>query len=239
MNPTGRLTLKGFKAGEAFTLLELLVIITIIGMLAAFLVPSFGRARESARRIQCINNLRQIGFAWHFYLDDYDDRFPVIPESSWYAYGGKSGVCGDNPASSRVLNPYIGVDVSQEDIENDQLLTIFWCPSDKGNYGEGAELSVFDYYGTSYLPNMKLLYSEPDPWGKTYNRPLSSITAPFSKVCLTEDIYVGFHGSNFINVLFLDGHVKTHKFPDDYAMVGMDPAKDVYYYCGPWGFNPI
>ena len=46
-----------------FTLIELLVVIAKIGVLAAFLAPAIGSARESGRRIQCANNLRQIGIA--------------------------------------------------------------------------------------------------------------------------------------------------------------------------------
>jgi prepilin-type N-terminal cleavage/methylation domain-containing protein/prepilin-type processing-associated H-X9-DG protein len=60
----------------AFTLIELLVVIAIIAILAAILFPVFAQAREQARTISCLSNMKQLGLAIKMYAQDYDEQFP-------------------------------------------------------------------------------------------------------------------------------------------------------------------
>ncbi|MBI4026894.1 MAG: type II secretion system protein [Verrucomicrobia bacterium] len=94
-----------------FTLIELLVVIAIISILAALLSPALKAARDQARAVQCMNNLKQIGIAFTMYLDDNNGRF-MTWDLAWD--GGASG--WDWELSQLYFN---GTD------------DVFWCPAKK------------------------------------------------------------------------------------------------------------
>ena len=68
----------GFTPGKSagFTLIELIVVLAIIATLAAILFPVFAQAREQARSISCLSNMKQIGLSIKMYAQDYDEQFP-------------------------------------------------------------------------------------------------------------------------------------------------------------------
>jgi prepilin-type N-terminal cleavage/methylation domain-containing protein/prepilin-type processing-associated H-X9-DG protein len=63
---------------SAFTLIELLVVIAIIAILAAILFPVFAQAREKARAISCLSNIKQVNLSWQMYLQDYDEQMVTM-----------------------------------------------------------------------------------------------------------------------------------------------------------------
>ena len=88
---------------SAFTLIELLVVIAIIAILAAILFPVFAQAREKARAISCMSNMKQIGISMQMYTQDYDETLFFRPATSAARVGsGRSGVViTDTVASAR------------------------------------------------------------------------------------------------------------------------------------------
>jgi len=116
---------------KGFTLIELLVVIAIIGILAAMLFPVFARARESARKTQCLSNVKNIALAVNMYLTDYDRLFPWACNKTEADYFNSFSGATWPVACNRAMkgNPYLREPVILEDYTKNR--EIWKCPSAK------------------------------------------------------------------------------------------------------------
>ena len=112
---------------SAFTLIELLVVMAIIGVLAALLLPTLGRSKETARAVTCMSNLHQIGVALELYIQENNNRLPVMEDVS------PSSPSPAIPGPNTVLAPQLG------------NVAVLACPSD--NQG------LYQQTGSSYSWN--------------------------------------------------------------------------------------
>jgi prepilin-type N-terminal cleavage/methylation domain-containing protein len=152
----GRSVLRGF------TLIELLVVIAIIAILAGMLLPALSKAKEKAKRIQCVSNLKQQGLACTLYSGDFDDYFPTgTPPAgfspaiyAYYNYGGKQGT--EYTGQLRLLNPYVAI-AGKVSTNSHGAELVFKCPSDNGalkaGWPQDRKPTIFDTFGSSYLYN--------------------------------------------------------------------------------------
>ena len=91
---------------SAFSVVELLVVISIIVLLIALLIPALGAAREQARQAMCLGNQRQITAASLAYTNDHDGEFPLNETAAPFAMTSRSGWVGWADARPR-FNPYL------------------------------------------------------------------------------------------------------------------------------------
>jgi len=136
-----------------FTLIELLVVIAIIGILIGLLVPAVQKVREAAARIQCRNNLHQIGLACH----NYHDTNGALPPGYWASGAYLDGATDTAPGWgwAAFLLPYIEQDnlyrqldlrrPVQESPAIQTVVRVYLCPSDL--YPDGA-FTVTDGFGS-------------------------------------------------------------------------------------------
>jgi type II secretory pathway pseudopilin PulG len=115
---------------EAFTVVELVIVISVIGILGALLLPAIARSKALATRTQCVNNLRHIGLSVRFYATDDQGRVPTF--------------ASDDPFWRIGLQPYLGL--PPDPTKSDK---IFICPNDPAWF----TFPYSSWYFSSYVYN--------------------------------------------------------------------------------------
>lgn len=226
-----------------FTLVELLVVIAIISLLAALLSPALKAARETARGVKCLSNLRQIGAVINMYANDNDDK--IMPwrwlgtNPPWWYYWDvvvTSYATGQPSTSDAVSNALHSPNVitrcpsaAPEDLWNSGNAAY---PSERGSYGCNISL-MGDNYQT--LADLQALYNPPQNGAvqPVYRRdrvknpstacllmdshggqPVHSMSSSPDGLTLSGfEINIRWRHKAGANCLFLDGHAGWQKQP--------------------------
>jgi|YNPNPStandDraft_1061719.scaffolds.fasta_scaffold78274_3 prepilin-type N-terminal cleavage/methylation domain-containing protein/prepilin-type processing-associated H-X9-DG protein len=195
---------------HGFTLIELLVVIAIISILASMLMPVFSQAKEKARQVDCMSNLKQICYAMLMYVQDNDELFPLA--FPFWA-----------PIYSLPVEPNLK-SVTMSYVKNDQ---VWWCRSWVGVYGYNRwgnpSGGCFDYI----IPTAQTFPVIGDPRtgpahgyaqiSRPSDYPLLFCGSPWPQTLLAHegggdsDFFAG-KGTGATNICFADSHVKFTKF---------------------------
>jgi len=209
-------------ARPGFSLVELLVAVTVIAILAALTLAAFTPMRSIAQEAYCANSLRQLGMATGMYLGDHQNKFfayeKAVPGGVLWYFGFETSTSLSQPEGARTVDetqsplyPYIN-----------QVGGVEVCPS----FPYGSPLWERKYKGASwgyglntYLSNENILTLRPSlvmlfgdcAQVDTFQAPASPGNPMIEEFYMIQNTYltVHFRHGNHANILFLDGHVES------------------------------
>ena len=243
---------------KSFTLIELLVVIAIIAILASMLLPALSKAREKARSISCINNLKTVVLTYILYGDDNDGYWITgwtgSTNAGWLSANWRTGLF------TGMENNY-SENWDKKDFE-DWYKAAKWayCPNEKNHY-IGHNYAILGESGGKdriYGGSGPYFSQATDPWGmaRTFAIRPEQFKAPSSFYLWGDGIntadetsYHGClitvrwgnafhnlsaHGDKALNMNFADGHAATITSAQQYAQLADQEAEPNGYCCWSW-----
>ena len=239
---------------SAFTLIELLVVIAIIGVLVGLLLPAVQSARAAARRIECSNNIRQLGFAVIMYHDTHR-RFPPASLPGWpisKAWFGEVNYSNNQVNKAEgILAPYYEKNSSVIRCPDMHQLTLLYG-GETGGFGYNQNLGTTLYPPPSYAPKVRTrnmaFFQTVGTTRMVMFSDAARVQLPWSgdpELRATENFYIQGpqdwelftapgthfrHAGGVANVCFMDGHVDAltmadGNWPGHWPQTALDMAR--------------
>lgn len=227
---------------RVFTLIELLVVIAIIAILASMLLPALNQAREKAKSITCVNNLKQCMLSQLSYVNDYDEYFPI-------PYLGTSYMEESYVSWGKLLEK---LKFFPGGLQNSKKRGVYNCPSAASynttssrwnvSYGQVYARKITDPPSYSFVRMSQIKYSTRRVWlGDTFS---GGTKAPYYMLGGNIDFFPeGYYSAGSVtalhalhggqaNAAYIDGHAAS-KFPQEYLAIASEinfNVSSLYYY---------
>ena len=192
------------RRGGGFTLIELLMVIAIIAILAALLLPTLGKAKLQAKRVNCVSNLQQLGMAFHSFAHDHNSKFPMqVPSNDG---GTLTSVLDTNGVPDEIAPAYVHLQALSNELVTPKILI---CPADVRPAAE--KFARLQNENVSYLvavnaplgKSTAVLSGDRNITTATTIGILQTSTDEIPRVRWTDEIH-----RTQGNLLFADGHVE-------------------------------